>query len=164
MRAKIFALPLAVFLLFAGAATASSKMSTSTHDCVDAPQASPSGETLEVTFQALRSTYRAGDTVKALVTVHRSAGTNKSREASRHPAAGVSVVIGLTVGDTFVSGGAVTGSDGKVVVSIPTWDDMQGGWGHAKAIAWKDHAEAICHTKVSEQGKRAQKRFIKIRS
>lgn len=165
MRTKFFAVLLAGVLLFAGAATASSKATTSTHSCLTGSDIKPpSDQTLEISFQALRPFYRAGDTVKALVVVKRRVDVNGVREATSRPAADVNVAIGLTLGETYMTGSAITDADGKALVSINTWDDLSSGWAHAKAIAWKEHSNAICHTKVEEYGKSIQERFVKIRS
>ncbi len=161
MRAKIWTLAIMAALAVAGPAGAASRLEANTHDCLSARTAhkAPDTQTLRLQAASLRAAYKAGEVVQVAVAVTRHVAGGTTR-----PAEDVEVAVGLTIGDQFVLGSGTTSADGKVVISVDTWNDAEAGWAKVRVTAWKDYLEGPCHTTVGEYGRQSYKRFVKIRS
>lgn len=114
-------------------------------------------ETFEVTMKSVRKTYERGQSARINMTVVRPGKSDPLGQGipieppQQWPAEGVTVGVGLRIGDVFLAGFATTGADGKAVVEIPIRSYVPRGRALAIAQAVKRQVDSPCAT-VEEFG------------
>lgn len=114
--------------------------------------------TFHVQMEALKQTYRIGDTAKIAVQVTRpahhdplGAGVEWGEPPESFAAEEVNVGVGLQVNGVFLPGFTVTNQEGKGVAKIKIQNYVPQGVAAASVLAWMTQANTPCLA-VEEQG------------
>ena len=124
--------------------------------------------TFHIQVSAPKKTYRRGSTAKLNVTVTRPAHEDPLGAGAPMdppvgmPAEGVNVGAGVSMGDVFVFGHAVTNSAGKATVPLKIPSSAGKGVARADVLAWQRVVDTPCLI-IEEQGYRHQPGIFKVR-
>ena len=124
-------------------------------------------KTFHLVIHPQKKAYKVGDVAKIHVNVTRPAkedplGNGIPMEAPNQMAAeGVSVGVGLRVGDVFLFGASYTDENGDATVKVELKDYTPGGMAIADVFAWQKALDTPC-AKIEENGYQHSPNIFKV--